>query len=179
MERTVEQRVKQIQQAFDRFALDSKHHFKREAVSEDVLAKLAATEDFPCDFLMILKHIGMVTRWGYTDCAMMDWWVPCRMADAVEDGRCFYDVREGNFVNGKDLLVFAWDCHARIYFYDTTKKPWSVVSSDGLALSFINEELDKTGATEDSGPFECDADRSASDIIEDWVEFGRTLSRHT
>lgn len=174
---TLEQRVEQIQRAFDKFATASQHRFAREGVSEEVLAKLAAIEAFPQDYLLILRRVGTVAKWGLNDCAMIDWWVPCPIAEAVEGGACFYEVREGNFVRGKDLLLFAWDCHARVYLYDTTKKPWSVVSSDGLSLSFLNEEIDKTGTAENAGPFECDEDRCALEIIEDWVEFGRTLLR--
>jgi hypothetical protein len=173
MTATMKQRIERIQQAFDCFAMDSAHRFRRESVSEEVLAKLAGIEDFPQDYLAILRRVGTIAKWGNNGCAMIDWWVPCPIAEAVEDGRCFYEVRENNFLKGQALLVFAWDCDARVYFYDTTQKPWSVVSSDGLSLSFINEEIDRTGTTDNPGPFECDDDRCALEIIEDWVHSGR------
>jgi hypothetical protein len=174
---SINQRIERIQHAFDGFALNPKHQFDREAVPEGILAQLAATGGFPQDYLSLLRSVGTVAQWGLNDCAMIDWCVPCSISEAVTDGKCFYDIRESNFARGEVLLYFAWDCRARVYFFDTTQKPWSVVSADGLSLSFINEEIDKKGTVENTGPFECDDDSCALEIIEHWVEFGVKCGR--
>ena len=64
MTATMKQRIERIQQAFDCFAMDSAHRFRRESVSEEVLAKLAGIEDFPQDYLVILRRVGTIAKWG-------------------------------------------------------------------------------------------------------------------
>jgi hypothetical protein len=166
----IEQRVDQIKQAFARFAADSRHRFSQEDVPAAVLTQLSATEGFPRDLWLLLREVGEMFSWGYNGCQMIDWWVPCTLGFAAAEARCVYDVRESNFENGADLLLFAWDCDARVYFYDTAQKPWRVVSTDGLSFSFLNEDADRAGTQEAVTGYRCDDEsRNAVEIIENWV----------
>ena len=45
---------------------------------------------------------------------------------------CMYRFTELIFRDGKYLRLFAWDCDARVYFYDIRSTPWTLVSADGL-----------------------------------------------
>jgi hypothetical protein len=133
--------------------------------------RLAATPGCPEDIRQILCTIGNVRNWGHRGAALIDWWCPCEIAVANDEERCPYEVQQENFTNGSDLLFFAWDCDARVYFYDTSFSPWRIVTADGLGLTFVNSAGPAYQEFKnDFTPFEPREDgRDAISIIEYWA----------
>jgi hypothetical protein len=137
---------------------------------------LAATSNCPEDILQILGKVGSVRNWSHGEAALIDWWYPCGITVANDQERCPYVVRQENFTNGSDLLFFAWDCDAKVYFYDTSVSPWRIVTADGLALTFVNDASPSYQDWKDGfRPFEPRADgRDAISIIEYWASSVQT-----
>ena len=109
----------------------------------------------------------------------MEWWTPCDIDLAHAEQRCVYDVREANFVNEDTLLFFAWDCDAKVYFYDTTVRPWAIVASDGLGVSDLNHEnSDKANDSTFNHPVVPWAeDLDAVSLIETWARWAKECTR--
>lgn len=170
-------RVARIRRTLELCARDSRNSLEIQPVPPHVLQRLAATAGFPADMLAILSEIGEMRRWSMDGCAVIDWWVPCKIKNAIDEGRCDYDVRESNFIDGHTLLFFAWDCHAKVYFYDVNARPWNLVASDGLSLSERNvpNDPDANEPCPAVSPWEEESD--AISIIESWVEWAERLSR--
>jgi hypothetical protein len=115
--------------------------FSIETIPKLHLDQLSAKPGCPQDICEILSNIGAVRNWSHNNHALIDWWCPCEIAVANAEERCLlYEVRQENFSNGSDLLFFAWDCDAIVYFYNTSFSPWRIVAADGLTLSFVNHE---------------------------------------
>jgi hypothetical protein len=136
---SLETRIDRLKEKLDAFALSADHEFSLEAVSPTEIRRLQQIDGFPQDMLLILRRIGAMKNWGYLGCAQIDWWLPCKIDQAIKADRSQYCVREDNFSNGPDLLFFATDCDAKVYFYNTKMTPWIVVCADGLSLSLVNE----------------------------------------
>jgi len=84
--------------------------------------------------LMVLDSIGCMRDWAAGGREGIHWWVPCTIEQAnAEERSYFYEIIDSDFTNASGLLFFAWDCDARIYFYDVTVTPWKLVVADGLS----------------------------------------------
>jgi hypothetical protein len=173
------ERVARIKDDLAFCAADPRNKVKLQPVPASTLDQLADTPDFPLDMHLILRHIGEMLEWGITGCAAMEWWTPCDIDLAREERRCFYDVRKVNFMNGDSLLFFAWDCDAKVYFYDTTTRPWKIVASDGLGVSGLN--LDQSDAVPDD-PSNLPVTPWAEELdfislVEIWARWGRSCTK--
>ena len=156
---------------------------RNKVVSRPVLAsvwdQLADTPGFPKDMLLVLREVGEMLSWSVGECAAMEWWIPCDIDHAKTQDRWVYNIRKDNFVNGEHLLFFAWDCDAKVYFYDTTVRPWPMVASDGLMVSDLNKDRSDRIETDDLNqpvmPWTEDSDFVS--LIETWVAWAKSCSR--
>ena len=156
---------------------------RNKVVSRPVLAsvwdQLADTPGFPKDMLLVLREVGEMLSWSVGECAAMEWWIPCDIDHAKTHDRWVYNIRKDNFVNGEHLLFFAWDCDAKVYFYDTTVRPWPMVASDGLMVSDLNKDRSDRIETDDLNqpvmPWTEDSDFVS--LIETWVAWAKSCSR--
>jgi hypothetical protein len=169
----LKQRVDRLASTLRSCEFDAGPGFSIEPIPERRIDALAATPGYPEDIRQILSVIGNVRNGGHRGCALIDWWYPCEIPVANDQERCPYEVRQENFTNGSDLLLFAWDCDARVYFYDTRFSPWRIVAADGLALTFVNDQGPAyQDSKSDFTPFEPREDsRDAISIIEYWALF--------
>jgi len=93
--------------------------------------------------LLLLKEIGNMRSWAYEGRHVFDWWLPCDIATAAKEDRgCNLEsVQPEWFSKHHNLLVFGQDCGPEIYFYDTSKIPWQLVSCDGFPVWDFEPQL--------------------------------------
>jgi hypothetical protein len=142
---SIEERVNHIKEKFKVFAQHPEHTCVATEVSASEIRRLQSLEGFPPDMLLVLSEIGTM-KWGFRECLRINWWIPCKIAVAMNDDRCYYQICEENFVNGGDLLVFANDVNGDGHFYDAKARPWSLISRDCVDLSIDNTNGDKVEA---------------------------------
>jgi hypothetical protein len=139
---SIEERVNYLKEKFKAFSRHPEHTCVATEVSASEIKHLQSIEGFPPDMLLVLSEIGTM-EWGFRGSLCINWWIPCKIAMAVDDDRCSYEIREENFVNGGDLLVFANDCSGDGHFYNTRARPWTLVGRDCVDLSIDNANGDK------------------------------------
>jgi hypothetical protein len=138
----IEERVNYLKEKFKAFAQHPEHTCVATEVSASEIKHLQSIEGYPPDMLLVLSEIGTM-EWSFRGCLWINWWIPCKIAIAMDDDRCYYEIREDNFVNGGDLLVFANDVNGDGHFYDARARPWTLVSGDCVDLSIDNANGDK------------------------------------
>jgi hypothetical protein len=140
---SLEIRVSRLKIKIENYAKNEDHNFILEPVSNQVIERLRALEYYPPDMLMILEQIGCMRDWRRNSHAMIDWWVPCPLEQALTEHRCVYELDDSNFKSPSSLLFFAYDCDANCYFYDTAATPWKLVVGNALQIVdvFKSKEL--------------------------------------
>ena len=137
-----------------------------EKLDDETIAKLAATDGFPEDMLVILREIGSVRDWSFRGCMQIHWWIPCDYATAKLFERFYCTEPRLLEKIENDLLFFANDCNAAGFFYDRSTSPWSVREFDTLSYSSSvlasDPALDFIASWPDN--------RDAVSIIEEWAE---------
>lgn len=159
---SLKSRVDQLKMKLEKLYTHPDHQMTIETIPFPTIAQLKMIKYFPLDMLLILEHIGAMRRWGCNQCAMIDWWNPCTIRQSENEDRCFYSFPDDIFGNSESLLIFAWDCHAICYFYDTSFKPWKMMCADGLTCECYPELGEPV-------LYEADSD-SALSLIENWVD---------
>lgn len=173
-------RVARIKNDLAACAADPRNRVDIQSLPASALDQLTNAPGFPPDMLLVLREIGEMQRWSVNNCAAMEWWTPCDIDLAKTQKEWVYDVRKSNFVNGENLLFFAWDCDGKVYFYDTTVRPWAIVASDGLMVALLNEEESSTGEDRNLNsavvPWAEDCD--VVSLIENWAAWAKSCSRN-
>lgn len=165
------QRVKRLAAYFDESRNSPEHRFKLDRPGQDAIQSLAAAGQVPQDVLLVLAEIGEMRDWGHRGCAMVDWWIPIPIEQTNRLGRCIYVFDEGAVEKGNDLLAFAWDCDAKVYFLDTATSPWRVVYADGLSADMAMQEPRAPGFSPiPIWPLE---QPDFLSVIEEWAAFAR------
>ena len=143
-----------------------------ENVDPEQLQVLRQSDNFPEEMLQVLQQIGCVRDFGI-GCALIDWWVPCPITTANAEERCPYEPNPKLIANQEDLLFFAWDCDACLYFYDTTCLPWAIVVLDGLSLSIQEQDC----ATENWNSYHpSPAETNLIELLTNWLETASSIA---
>ena len=160
---TQDERVRQLIALFERVRLSELVEVIVEKVDDEQLESLRTLPYFPSDMLQILEGIGCLRDFIFFGSAMIDWWVPCSIESAKAQNRCPYDPDVRLIKNSEDLLFFAWDCDACLYFYDTKRLPWEIVILDGLSVGDW-----KFSASDPYEPYKAEGD--LIDLLTPWVD---------
>lgn len=158
---SLKSRVAQLKMSLEKLYTHPEHEMTIETIPSQTIAQLKTIKYFPLDMLLILEHIGAMRGWGYNQCAMIDWWNPCTIRQSENEDRCSYSLPDNIFENSESLLIFAWDCDGKCYFYDTSFKPWKIMCVDGPTCEVYPELGEPVLGEADSD--------SALSVIENWV----------
>lgn len=173
------QRVASIKNNLALCAADPRNKVTIQSVPASALNQLANTPGFPPDMLLLLREIGEMLEWSVGNCAAMEWWTPCDIDHVKTRKQWTYDVRKANFSNGENLLFLGWDCDGKVYFYDTSARPWALVASDGLMVALLNQDEANTeeGSNLNQTVVPWAEERDVLFIIESWTSWAKSCSR--
>jgi hypothetical protein len=126
-------RITRLKEYFEKFPVCVKYsEYKLDNLTPQEACGLSSMSGLPDDYWHILLHLGKMTHWSLNDAYKILWWMPMEIDEAMRHDLCLYRFPEHIFRHGKYLRLFAWDCDARVYFYDIRSSPWTLLSADGL-----------------------------------------------